>query len=79
MCSGRGSRSVLGQIVGDREPRRLVDDKRVRVGAYAGIIVERHQRDAIERHGGRVGMRAARVAPNFASASAPTLCKSRGA
>ena len=31
-------------IVGDREPRRFVDDKRVRVGAEAGVVVERGQR-----------------------------------
>ena len=37
------TRRVLGQIVGDREPRRLVDDKRVRGGADAGIIVEAFQ------------------------------------
>ena len=47
-------------IVGDREPQRLVDDECVRVGADAGIIVERRQRDAIERHGGKV--RSARCA-----------------
>src|SRR5215472_11549949 len=59
------ARRVLRQIVGDREPRRLVDDKRVRVGADAGIIVERRQRDAIERHGARVNLRAARVFVEF--------------
>src|ERR1700730_12901562 len=59
------TRRLLGQIVGDREPRRLVDDKRVRVGADAGIIIERRQRDAIERHGARVGLRAARVFVEF--------------
>jgi hypothetical protein len=64
--SGRGdARRVLGQIVGNREPPRLVDDKRVRVGADAGIIIERRQRDAIERHGARVGLRAARVFIEF--------------
>src|SRR5215469_7402168 len=61
----RSWRRVLGQIVGDREPRRLIDDKRVRVGADAGIIVKRRQRDAIERHGARVGLRAARVFVEF--------------
>ena len=39
--------------------RCLVDDECVRVGADAGIIVERRQRDAIERHGARVGLCAA--------------------
>src|SRR5215472_8273269 len=33
----RDTRRVLGQIVGDREPRRLVDNKCVRVGADARI------------------------------------------
>jgi hypothetical protein len=31
------TRWVLGKVFGDREPRRLVDDKRVRVGAEAGV------------------------------------------
>ena len=59
------TRRVLGQIVGDREPRHLVDNKRVRLGAGAGIIIERRQRDAIERHGATVGLRAARVFVEF--------------
>ena len=42
---------VFGQVVSDCEPRRFVDDKRVRVGANVGIFVERRQRDTIERHG----------------------------
>ena len=52
-------------IVGDREPQRLVDDECVRVGADVGIIVERRQRDAIERHGGKVGLGTARVFVEF--------------
>jgi hypothetical protein len=39
----------LGQVVGDREPRRFVDDERVCVGADAGVVVERRQRDTVER------------------------------
>ena len=35
------TRWVLGQVVGDREPRCFVDDKRVCVGADAGVVVER--------------------------------------
>jgi hypothetical protein len=35
------TRGILGQFVGDREPGRLVDDKRVRVGAEAGIVIKR--------------------------------------
>src|SRR5438132_12162782 len=52
------TRRVSGQLVGDRKPRRLVNDKRVRVGPDAGIIVERRQRHAIDRHGARAGLRA---------------------
>src|SRR4029077_11316821 len=62
---GGDTRRVLRQIVGDREPRRLVYDKRVRVGADAGIVVKRRQRDAIERHGGGLVLRAARVFVEF--------------
>ena len=72
------TRRVLGQVVGDREPRCLVDDKRVCVGADAGIIVERRQRDTIERYGAGVGQRATRVSSNFTSTGAPhTLQKPR--
>src|SRR5436190_6234647 len=39
------TRRELGQVVGHREPRRFVDDKRVRVGADAGVVVKRRQRD----------------------------------
>ena len=52
-------------IVGDREPRRFVDDKRVRVGAEAGVVVERGQRRCrrAPRRGG--GLCAARVSLEF--------------
>jgi len=50
------TRWVLGKVIGDCEPRRLVDDKRVRVGAEAGIVVERSQSDTVERHGTEVGL-----------------------
>src|SRR5260370_864471 len=59
------TRWVLGKVVGDREPRRLVDDKRVRVGTEAGVVVERSQRDAVERYGAGVGLCAARVFLEF--------------
>src|SRR6516165_10871526 len=59
------TRRILGQVVGDREPRRFVDDKRVCVGADAGVVVERRQRDTIERRGAGVGLRAARVFVEF--------------
>src|SRR5580704_18673245 len=72
------TRWVLGKVVDDREPPRLVDDKRVRVGTEAGVVVERSQRDAVERHGAGVGLRAARVFLEISPASARrTLCKSR--
>ena len=65
-------------IVGDREPQRLVDDECERVGADAGIIVERRQRDAIERHGGKVGLAPREYSSNFTSTGAPhTLQKPR--
>ena len=35
------------------------------VGADAGVVVERRQRDTIERHGAGVGLRAARVFVEF--------------
>jgi hypothetical protein len=74
------TRWVLGKAVGDREPRRLVDDKRVRVGTEAGVVVERSQRDAVERHGAGVGLCAGASVPRISPASARrTLCKSRGA
>ena len=57
-------------IVGDREPQRLVDDECVRVGADAGIIVECRQRDAIERHGGKVGWALRECSSNFTSTRA---------
>src|SRR5580704_4126297 len=70
------TRWVLGKVVGDREPRRLVDDKRVRVGTEAGVVVERSQR--APRRGGR-SVRCASV-PRISPAPARrTLCKSRGA
>ena len=56
---------MLGKVVGDHEPRRLVDDKRVRVGAEAGVVVKRNRRDALKRHGVGVGLYAARVFLEF--------------
>ena len=41
------------------------DDKRVRVGADAGIVVKGRQRDAIERHGGGLVLCAARAFVEF--------------
>ena len=74
------TRWVLGQIVGDREPWRLVDDKRVRVGAEAGVVVERGQRGC-RRAPGRGGrsVRCANVARISLGPARRTLCKSRGA
>ena len=40
------------------------------VGADAGIIVERRQRDAIERHGGKVGLAPREYSSNFTSTRA---------
>jgi hypothetical protein len=65
MCSGRGYALVLGQIVGDRKPRRLVDDKRVRVGAEAGVVVERGQRRCRRAPRRGVSLCAARVSLEF--------------
>jgi hypothetical protein len=80
MCSGRGYALGIGQIVGDREPPRLVDDKRVRVGAEAGVVVERGQRRCrrAPRRGGR-SVRCASVARISPTPARRTLCKSRGA
>jgi hypothetical protein len=55
----------LGQIVGDREPRRLVDDKRVRVGRRPGSSSSVATADAVERYGAGVGLCAARVSLEF--------------
>ena len=62
---------VLGQIVGDREPRRLVNDKRVRVGADAWLFVEWRQRDTIERHGAGVSSTHCASVRQFSPARAP--------
>ena len=51
VCSGRGYALGIGNVVGDRGPRRVVDDKRVCVWAEAGVIVGPSQRDAVERPG----------------------------
>jgi hypothetical protein len=76
----RDTRRALGQTVRDREPRRPVDDKGVRVGAEAGVVVERGQRDAVERHGAGVGSgRCASVRQISRAPASRTPCKSRGA
>src|SRR5262249_8263074 len=54
-------RRILGQIIGDGEPRRFVDDKRMRIWPNARIVVKRRQRDAIERDCAVVGLRATRA------------------
>ena len=66
-------------IVGDREPRRFVDDKRVRVGAEAGVVVERGQRRCRRAPRRGVGLCATRVSLESPAPARRTLCKSRGA
>src|SRR5437588_3444944 len=47
LCGGLPAFGVLGQIVGDFEPRRFIGDESVCRRAYAWIVIERSQRDTI--------------------------------